>query len=398
MTLSAASAPRVLLVTGEYPPSTGGVGDYTHLLAASAHRQDIPIAVATWRGTTAREHDPDIPVHRTLEHGRRLAPSLAHLVREVRPDLLHLQYQAAAFDVQPDVTRLPDRLAREGIRLPFVTTFHDLLPPHAFPGSGRWDRRFVERLAASSSLAITGNRQDRDTMASWSRPPGRTLLVPIGSNIPRVANPTPRADLLAGLGLEPDVFAVVYFGFANRSKGLDTLIRAMARLASEDRRARLILAGDPAGDADATNRSVLEGVMAAIESWGLLQVTHRTGPLTPEAASAWLQAADSVVLPYADGWSWRRGSLLAALHNGASTITTDPGPRDDAPLPALQDGRDALLVPPGDPAALRDALERLREDPALAGRIRSGARETAAVFGWDDIARAHQAAWSGVLA
>ena len=42
----------------------------------------------------------------------------------------------------------------------------------------------------------------------------------------------------------------------------------------------------------------------------------------------------------------------------------------------LQDGESALLVPPGDPRALADALRRLHDDPGLAARIASGGLTT----------------------
>ncbi|CAN5787440.1 glycosyltransferase family 4 protein [soil metagenome] len=40
----------------------------------------------------------------------------------------------------------------------------------------------------------------------------------------------------------------------------------------------------------------------------------------------------------------------------------------------LEDGRDIILVPPGDPAALAAAIQRLRQDPSLASEIGSRAR------------------------
>ena len=52
-------------------------------------------------------------------------------------------------------------------------------------------------------------------------------------------------------------------------------------------------------------------------------------------------------------------------------IVTADGP---APREVLVDGRDALLVPPGDPASLAQALRRLADDPDLRAHLAAGAR------------------------
>ena len=55
-----------------------------------------------------------------------------------------------------------------------------------------------------------------------------------------------------------------------------------------------------------------------------------------------------------------------ALACGAPLVTADtPAVRE-----LLSDGESALLVPPGDPAALAAALRRLASDPALAEAVR----------------------------
>ena len=50
-------------------------------------------------------------------------------------------------------------------------------------------------------------------------------------------------------------------------------------------------------------------------------------------------------------------------------------------------GRNGILVPPGDPHALADAIRALAADPALRARLREGARATAnGKLNWDRIA------------
>lgn len=57
-----------------------------------------------------------------------------------------------------------------------------------------------------------------------------------------------------------------------------------------------------------------------------------------------------------------------ALACGAPLVTADtPAARE-----LLDDGRSALLVPPGDPEALAAAVRRLADDPGLAARVASG--------------------------
>jgi glycosyltransferase involved in cell wall biosynthesis len=67
-------------------------------------------------------------------------------------------------------------------------------------------------------------------------------------------------------------------------------------------------------------------------------------------------------------------AVFGALATGAPVVTADTA----AARELLVDGESALLVPPGDPAALADALRRLLGDEELRTRLAAGGRE---VFG-----------------
>jgi glycosyltransferase involved in cell wall biosynthesis len=59
---------------------------------------------------------------------------------------------------------------------------------------------------------------------------------------------------------------------------------------------------------------------------------------------------------------------------------------------AVEHGRTGLLVSPGDPDALAEALLRVVGDPKLATRMGQAGRERAArLFSWESIARDHLA-------
>jgi glycosyltransferase involved in cell wall biosynthesis len=143
-------------------------------------------------------------------------------------------------------------------------------------------------------------------------------------------------------------------------KGLDVFIRALARL--RDRgvsvRACLISGGFLLGE----HRRLAERL-------GLADIVAFPGWVSDPYE--YLRHADVFVLPSFQEASGAL-SLLEALQAGVSIVASniDGIPED------VTDGDSALLVPPGDVAALSDALERLVADRILRERLARRARET----------------------
>ena len=416
---------RVCLVSGEYPPDEGGVADYTLLLARALAGAGHPVDVVTARrpgaaavvpeldaaSGPAEARAPDDPTPRVNAHrvipgwGWRSLPALRRATAVLRPDVVHVQYQAAAYGLRAPVHLAPYWVGM-GRAVRLVVTYHDLRPPYLFPKAGRLRRSALLALGRQADLALATNEDDWRALAT-RLPRERLGLIPIGSNV--ADQPPPefqRARFRAAAGIGADEALVGYFGFLNESKGARALLEALALLRAAGRRVTLVMIGGATGTSDPTNAAYLAVFEAELQQRSLAPAVRWTGHLPPGGVSAWLRACDVAALPYRDGASYRRGSLLAALEHGLPVVTTTPAPPaaggpeppPGAVPPPPRDGVNAVLVPPDDGAALARAIQRVLTDAALSERLSRGAKDLAAAFHWDAIARAHLERYRALVA
>jgi glycosyltransferase involved in cell wall biosynthesis len=114
-----------------------------------------------------------------------------------------------------------------------------------------------------------------------------------------------------------------------------------------------------------------------------------TGFVAPRALGAYYERAAAVVVP-----SRREGYGMVAreaMAHGRPVVATSVGGLVDA----VEDGVTGILVPPGEPSALREALERLLGNARLRGALGRAARERAlALMSRDAYVRALRAAYT----
>lgn len=368
---------RVLQVSGEYPPMEGGVADFTAILAARMIAQGAEVQVLTSR--QAQGAAAPWAVHPLVRRWdlASLWKAMAGLGRAFRPDVVNIQYQTAAYGMRPAINLLPRLL-----KTPCVVTFHDLKAPYLFPKAGAV-RLWVNRvLAQNCRAAIATNAEDLAALRAW---PGvrRVALIPIGSNVtPALPAGYDREVWRRGYGLSQGALLLCYFGFLNASKGGEELVATLEALVQQGRDAHLLMIGGAVGASDATNAAYLEAVRQQIAARGLERRVIWTGYLSQEQVSAAFAAADLCVLPYRDGISFRRGSLMAALAHGLPIVSTYP----QMPLAEIEHGGNVWLVEAGKALALAEAVARLADDAALRQRLSQGARMLARRFDWDAIA------------
>jgi glycosyltransferase involved in cell wall biosynthesis len=280
--------------------------------------------------------------------------------------------------MHPAINLLPGQRRRPTL----IVTFHDLKVPYLFPKAGPLRWWTVRLLAQRADGVIVTNREDEQRLSELKPRISNLERIPIGSNIPSVPPPGyDRAAERARWGVTPDDLLLGYFGFLNKSKGGEALIETVGLLVEQGLPTHLLKIGGRVGTSDPTNRAYADRVERLIADLGLEERVHWTGYVPPEQVSASLYATDVCVLPYRDGVSFRRGSLLACLTHGRAIVTTRP----EVLLPEVSNDETMVLVEPGHPEALAQAVSRLADDPALRARLEAGARSLAKHFTWNRI-------------
>ncbi len=143
-------------------------------------------------------------------------------------------------------------------------------------------------------------------------------------------------------------------------KGLLPLVEAVAKVRTE-RPAELVVVGSPRRGGP---------VAAAIARYDLHDAVRFTGRLTEDELATELRRATLAVVPSLfEGFSL---PLVEAMACGTPVVATTGGA---LPEVAGRHGETALLVPPGDPQALADAIAVLLGDEALRARLGAAGRD-----------------------
>jgi glycosyltransferase involved in cell wall biosynthesis len=297
---------------------------------------------------------PGSSVRRAAKLAQHVPDMLRYRRRARAADVVHFQW----LTVQPlDVHLLPRRP-------PLVLTAHDVLPREPRPGQLRAQRRLYERVEAVVVHSEHGARRLHEELVI---DPARVHVIPHGAfaHLAQLRDPAPLPLELAAV--ERPV--VLCFGLLRPYKGIDVLLEAWRGI--DD--AELWVVGLPKMD------------VAPLRAAAPPNVRFVSRFVADRELPAFFRRADLVVLPYRE--IDQSGVLFTALAFGTPLLLSAIGG-----FPEVAASGAAELVPPGDAAALHDALRRLLADPAARERLAAAAREAATgPYSWDAIAARHLA-------
>ena len=376
-TLVPNAMPSVLIVSDQFPPTKGGIGDYTALLAnslidrgarvslfvpkGSVHsncRASIAAAYPTWSWFTLGL------LHRTLE--------------STGTQWVHLQHNGGMYqNCRLAAYLLPLYLRWKRWPGRIAVTFHDINRRPLFPKANALMDWLIRRLAKDADLVIAADTTDVDTLRGFG---ATAYQVPIGSNIPVAdENTETRAHIRARYGIPPDHFLLGHFGTA---LGLEILFEAVSRLPL----ATLLLVGKTVsrGNLGAIDQ-VPDSIREKLKRLGIESRVRWTSHLPVTDVADALFACDAIVLPYPAGASLRHGGMLAALSQARAIITTTP----QKPLGSIISARTLVTVPPGDVSALVTAIAEVLENPDRKSELEKAAVAARNFFSWETISREH---------
>jgi glycosyltransferase involved in cell wall biosynthesis len=366
-----------------------GVGRYVAGLVEALAKlpggepEEVALIPFTWRGTA------DLP--RVAPAGPRLRCGR----RRVPARLLHAAWTAVAFPPVEwlagpvDVFHATNFVAPPARRAATVVTIHDLTylrhPEMVTAASARYRDLVPRALHRGATVCTPTAAVGAEVADAYRLPPERLVVTPLGVGPAWHAATPPDPAWLAANGL-PERY-LLFVGSREPRKNLPTLLAAYQQLLGG-----LVPGAGRGGSGSLVPPLVLVGPAGwgeALDLAGLPAEAVRTPGYLPEDDLARVVAgAAALVFP-----SWYEGfglPALEALACGTPVVASD--------LPALREVLDdqAELVPPGDAAALADALARVLEDPG-GEPARTARRTRAAAFTWAACAQATMTAYRRAL-
>jgi phosphatidylinositol alpha-mannosyltransferase len=247
---------------------------------------------------------------------------------------------------------------------PLVGTFHAA----GDSASYKWLRPPLRWLASRLDLRCAVSRAAAELTARYLG--GEYTILFNGIEVDLWAKADPWPD--DGSGHRP---TILFVGRHEPRKGLDVLVAAAERLPAD---ARIWVAGPGTEELAAELHD---------DRFELL------GRISDDEKRRRMAAADVFCAPALRGESFGI-VLLEAMAAGTAVVASDiDGYRNVA-----TDGLDARLVPPGEPAALGDALAEVVGDERLAATLEAGGRARAEEFSMEHLAARYEALYDQVRA
>ncbi len=225
--------------------------------------------------------------------------------------------------------------------------------------------RLERYLFRGASRIVVVSEEVGEYVRTHGADPGRVVVAINGVDLSLYGSPTAAA-------VPRDRFTIGFLGSLKPWHGLDVLVDALAVLVVRDPRYHLLIVGD------GPERTRIADRLAEL---GLTNHATMVGQVPRDQVPLHLAGVDCAVAPYPrlEGFYFSPLKVFEYMAAGRPIVASRIGQIQSL----LADRATALLVEPGNPLALADAIDALRRQPALAAWLGSAAQHQAfARHGW----------------
>jgi glycosyltransferase involved in cell wall biosynthesis len=342
---------RVVLLPGIWPPDIGGPATHGPELAAHLTGAGHRVQVVTMASEEPTERPCEIlTVPRSQPFPLRYSRLTALAARTARwADVVYASATYAAAAAASALARSPlvvklvsdpayERARRYGLFAGTLEQFQEDAGSRTVPALRRARTLALRR----ARRVIVPSRYLAEIALDWGLDPERVVVVP---------NPAPALAVPAA----PERRGLVFAGRITRQKALGTALEAIARVPEAD----LLVLGD-GPDRERLERHATE--------LGLNGRVRFAGSVPRADVLRAFAAADALVL--SSDWENFPHTAVEALALGTPLIATAVGGVPEI----VVDGVNGLLVPPGSPDALAEAIGRFTGSAELRAQLAAGAR------------------------
>ncbi len=334
-------------LVGPVPPPAGGMAMQTRQLAELLQADQARVDFVPTHAPTRPAWVADVRWIRALF---RIVPYVFRLWRTAgRCDVIHVMANSGW---SWHLYAAPAVWIAKVRKVPIIVNYRGGEAPVFLRRSGR----VVAATMRRASRLVVPSAFLRETFARHGMTAG---VVPniVDLSVFRPGEPVPPPQIFVARNLE-----AIY--------GIDTAVRAFARVRQVHSAARLVVAGT--GPEEGFLRSLVHDLH-------LDDAVEFTGRMERETLAVRLRESSVALNPSrVDNMP---NSLLEALASGVPIVSTDVGG-----IPHLVEReKTALLVPHDDPEAMARAVLRLLGDPDLAARLRHAGLTAADAYGWNAV-------------
>ena len=288
---------------------------------------------------------------------------------------------------------------KQALGLPFVVTFHALGRIRRLHQQGADDfpdERFAieDRVVMEADHIIAECPQEEEDLIRWyNADPARITVIPGGFD-PAEFWPISKALARVTLGLLPDEPLILQLGRMVPRKGVDTALRAFARLRREHGiAARMLIVGGESNDPDPGVTPEIGRLMAVARDEGVADAVQFVGRRGRDVLKYYYSAADVfVTVPWYEPFGI---TPVEAMACGTPVVGSNVG----GIKYTVRDGETGYLVPPRDPDAVAERIAALLRNPRLMNVVRRQAiRRAHDLFTWARVADGVAALYEDVLA